>query len=104
MKNAMLLAVLLSGCATYSGVIPDGKESYIVVASGGYSLASSGNLKIDAYKEASAYCMKLDKQLETISVKTTEAGILNKFSEAELRFRCLSNEKTVEPVTAKPAN
>jgi hypothetical protein len=90
MKNVILLALLLTGCASYSGVIPDGKESYIVIASGGHGFASSGDLKIDAYQEANAYCTKLDKQLETISVKTTEAGILNKFSEAELKFRCIA--------------
>lgn len=90
MKNVMLMAVLLTGCATYSGVIPDGKESYIVIASGGHGFASSGELKIDAYKEANAYCVKLDKQLETISVKTTEAGILSEYAEAELRFRCIA--------------
>lgn len=90
MKNAILLALFLSGCATYSGVIQDGKDSYIVIASGGHGFASSGELKIDAYREANAYCAKLDKQLETISVKTTEAGILSKFSEAELKFKCIA--------------
>lgn len=90
MKNAILLVLFLSGCATYSGVIQDGKDSYIVIASGGNGFASSGELKIDAYREAHAYCAKLDKQLETISVKTTEAGILSKFSEAELKFKCIT--------------
>lgn len=90
MKNVIVLALFLTGCATYSGVIPDGKDSYIVIASGGHGFTSSGDLKIDAYKEANAYCMKLDKQLETISAKTIEAGILTKFSEAELKFKCIS--------------
>jgi hypothetical protein len=90
MNKTILLALLLSGCATYSGVIQDGKDSCIVIASGGHGFASSAELKIDAYREANTYCATLDKQLETIAVKTTEAGILSKFSEAELKFRCIA--------------
>ena len=90
MKKLILLVFVLTGCATNSGVIPDGKDAYLVLVSGGHGFASAGVLKIDAYKEASAYCKKLDKQLETISDKTIQAGVLASSSEAELRFKCIA--------------
>ena len=90
MKKLILLAFLMTGCATNSGVIPDGKDAYIVLVSGGHGFASAGVLKIDAYKDANAYCMKQDKQLETISEKTVQAGLLSNVSEAELKFRCIA--------------
>lgn len=90
MKNVILLTLLLSGCATNSGIIADGKDSYIVIVSAGHRFTSSGDLKIDAYKEASAYCMKLDKQLETIFEKAIQAGVLANSSEVELKFKCIA--------------
>lgn len=90
MKKLILLAFIMTGCATNSGVIPDGKDAYIVLVSGGHGFSSAGVLKIDAYKNANAYCMKQDKQLETISEKTVQAGILSNVSEAELKFRCIA--------------
>ena len=90
MKKIWLLSFLLAGCAINSGVIQDGKDSYIVLLSAGHGYSSAGELKIDAYKEANAYCMKLDKQFESISDKTVQAGILADKSEAELKFKCIS--------------
>lgn len=89
MKKILLLALLMAGCATNSGVIQDGKDSFIVMVSGGSGFASAGALKIGAYKEASAYCKKQDKQLETISDKSIQAGVLANTSEVELKFRCI---------------
>ena len=89
MKKLMLFALLLTGCATNSGIIPEGKDSYIVIISAGHRFTSSGDLKIEAYKEANAYCKKLDKQIETILEKTIQAGVLANSSEAELKFKCI---------------
>lgn len=92
MKKAMLLAaLLLTGCATNSGIIQDGKESYIVIVSGGNRFTAAGDLKIDAYKEANAYCMKQEKQLETIFEREVQAGVLANSSEVELKFKCIAN-------------
>ncbi len=91
MKRMLLLPVIfLLGCATHSGVIPDGKDSYIIILSGDGGYVSAGALKIDAYKEANAYCKKRNKQLETISENIIQAGLLSKSSEVDIRFRCIS--------------
>lgn len=92
MKKLMLLVLLLSGCASHShsGVIPDGKDAFVVIESGSAS-SSAGDMKIAAYKEANSYCKKLNKQLETISENIVQAGVLSKFSEADVRFRCIAN-------------
>lgn len=89
MNKLILLALVLTGCATNSGVIPDGKDAYIVLVSGGNGFSSAGVLKIKAYQEASAFCNKHDKRLETISEKAIQAGVLASSSEAELKFKCI---------------
>lgn len=89
MKWIILLSIFLSGCATHSGVITNGKDAYIVIVSGGHGFASAGSLKIDAYKEASQFCRKAGQRLEVISEKIIQEGIIDEFSEASLKFRCL---------------
>ena len=91
MKSIILLAIVLTGCASTSGVIPDGKDSYIVIISGGHRFTSASDLKIDAYKEANAYCKKSDKQIETVAERSIQAGVLTNSSEAELKFKCIPN-------------
>lgn len=89
MKNVFFVILFLTGCASNSGIIPDGKDSYIVIVSGGHRFTSSSDLKIDAYKEANAYCKKFEKQIETISERSIQAGVLTNTSEAELKFKCI---------------
>ena len=91
MKQVILMAVLLSGCATHSGVIPEGKESYLIMLSGGHGFASATDLKIAAHQQAYAFCAGSNKRPETLSEKNTQAGILADFSEEELKFRCIAN-------------
>lgn len=90
MKIVLLIALFLTACATNSGIIPDGKDSYIVIVSGGHRFTSTGDLKIDAYQDANTYCKKLDKQLESISERSIQAGVLANSSEVELKFKCIS--------------
>ena len=90
MKIVLLVALFLTACATNSGVIPDGKDAYILIVSGGHRFTSSGDLKVDAYKDANSYCKALDKQLETISERSIQAGVLANSSEVELKFKCIS--------------
>jgi hypothetical protein len=89
MKKLIFLAITLSGCATHSGVIPDGKDAYVVIVSKGHGFASAGDLKIEAYKEASAFCRKGGQLLETISEKIVQEGLLSDFAEADIKFRCI---------------
>ena len=89
MKKLILLALILTGCSSTSGIIPVGKESYIVIVSGGHRFTSASDLKIDAYKEANAYCKKSEKQIETITERSIQAGVLTNTSEAELKFKCI---------------
>lgn len=89
MKKIILTSLLLAGCATSSGIIPDGKESYIVIVSGAHRFTSASDLKIDAYQEAHKFCSQQTKQIETIAERSIQAGVITNSSEAELKFRCI---------------
>lgn len=90
MKRIVLIAIVLSGCATTSGVIPEGKDAYLIIMSGGHGLSSSLDLKIAAHQQAGAFCTGLNKRVETVTEKTIQAGTQSDFSEDELKFRCIA--------------
>ncbi len=90
MKKALLLAILLSGCAAQSGVMPEGKDAYLVILSAGYGFTSSADLKIQAHKEAAAFCGGQHKRPETIYEHAGQPGMASDRSQEELKFRCVA--------------
>jgi hypothetical protein len=93
MKKLAILVLALSGCATHSGVIQDGKDSYLVIVSQGMGFSSAGDLKASAYKEAHLFCRRNGKRLETISEKIVQQGLLYDSAEADVKFRCIEVKK-----------
>jgi hypothetical protein len=91
MQYPLLTAlVLMSGCATQSGVIPNGPDTYSILVSGGSGFVSSGSLAIRAYQQAANYCSAKGMVMEVIDDKQQRAGVLGKFPEAQLRFKCVA--------------
>ena len=65
MKIAIIAAiVLLAGCASNSGVIPIGKDTFMVSRQAATGFSGSGTLKAEAFQEASQYCTNLGKSLK----------------------------------------
>lgn len=84
------LALLLAGCASNSGVIPIGQDTFMVSRQAATGFSGSGTLKAEAFQEASQHCASLGKSLQVIS--THEASppyILANFPKAEIQFMCL---------------
>lgn len=101
-RIAVLALVVLSGCATSSGVIPEGKEAYLIIKTGGHGFATPVDLKIEAHKQASAFCMGQNKRHETINEKTLQPGMVTDYSEYDLKFKCVAGAEA--PVEAAEAH
>jgi hypothetical protein len=91
MKIIFITAVVfLAGCASNSGVITIGQDTFMVSRQAATGFSGSGTLKAEALQEASQYCTKLGKSLQVVS--TNEASppyILGNFPKAEIQFMCL---------------
>ena len=82
---------LVAGCASNSGIIPIGTDTYIVTRQAATGFSGSGTLKAEAFKEASAYCISQGKALQVVS--TTEAQppfLMGNYPKAEVQFMCLN--------------
>ncbi len=85
-----ILVVLASGCASNSGVVQIGKDTYMVSRQAATGFSGSGDLKAKALREGSRFCEKQGKKLQVVS--TEEASppyILTNFPKAEVQFMCL---------------
>lgn len=91
MKLLTIAALMfLAGCASNSGVMPIGKETFMVSRQAATGFSGSGTLKAEAFQEANAYCTNLGKSVQVVG--TQEASppyILGNFPKAEIQFMCL---------------
>lgn len=94
------LALMLISCASNSGVVPIGPDTFMVSRQAATGFSGSGNLKAEAFQEANQYCVSQNKVMQVIS--TNEAMppyILGNFPKAEVQFMCLNPS---DPELARP--
>ena len=80
----LFLALVFSGCAHSSGVVPMGRDTYLLSKSG---LGSESLLKASAYREASEWCKQQGLVMVPVSEKTKSGNERDPFSSAEIVFR-----------------
>jgi hypothetical protein len=97
---AVSLLVFLTGCAANSGVVPIGKDTYMISRQAATGFSGSGTLKAEAFQEANQFCFALAKDVQVVS--THEAAppyILGNFPKAEVQFMCLHRN---DPALSRP--
>ena len=78
------------GCASNSGVVSMGNNTYMVTRQAATGFSGSGTLKTDALQEAAKFCASQGKQMKVVAI--TEAKppyILANFPKAEVVFKAL---------------
>ena len=98
------ILLLVTGCASNSGVIPIGQNTFMVSRQAATGFSGSGKLKGEAFQEASEYCTKIGKYLQVVSTEEAKPPyILGNFPKAEVQFRCLDkNDPELSRPTLKP--
>ncbi|MFM9437407.1 hypothetical protein ACFDR9_004494 [Janthinobacterium sp. CG_23.3] len=93
MKTIMMVAALsaLVGCASTTGVVPTGKDTFMIATHGVMGHSSAGMQKAEAFRQASDYCKTLGKELQPINTGETQGGF-GKIAAAEVEFTCLAKQ------------
>jgi len=91
MKKIVILTVLfVLGCASNSGVVPIGRDTFVVSRQASTGFSGLGTLKTEAFEEASEYCEELGKSLQVVSASESKPPyVLGNFPKAEVQFMCL---------------
>lgn len=84
-----VLLVALAGCATpTTGVVPRGEGLATVTHQGSGAWVSTDALKAAAIQEADAHCQRSGKHSKVVHTKEIPAGMLGRWPESEVLFRC----------------
>jgi hypothetical protein len=91
MKYLLTVAIfVLSGCASNSGIVPMGSDTYMVSRQAATGFTGMGTLKAEAMREAYQQCQKSGKSVKVIeTIDAKPPYILGNFPKTEIRFKCV---------------
>jgi hypothetical protein len=90
LKRLTFIALtLLAGCASTTGVIPAGKDQYMISREDNGPASSLGAIKAQVFQEAAAFCAGEGKTMEIIREIDVPLS-LGQFPQTSLQFKCVS--------------
>jgi hypothetical protein len=86
--RCLAIAIVLTGCASTTGVVPTGKDTYMIAREDNGPAASLGAIKAATFKEAGAFCAGKGKNMQTIKESDTPRSF-GQFPQTTLQFTCV---------------
>jgi hypothetical protein len=93
MKRSALIwsAILVSGCASHTGVVPLGQDTFMIAKQQATGFPGLGNMKAEIVAEGSKHRASLNKRFQIVSTNETQPPyILGNYPRSEITFMCLS--------------
>jgi len=82
-------AVLMTGCATNSGIVELGNNQFMLARQAATGFNSTSQLQAEVMRDAAMHCKAMGKNFKVLSEgRTTGLPILGNFPHAEVRFEC----------------
>lgn len=88
----IFLILLLSACASTSGVVPLGGGTFMVSRSEKGFDTTGSRVKAAALKEANAYCLSNGKTIEIVNTTSKDMVPFTSDAQAEVEFKCVSSK------------
>jgi len=89
----LLGLIVLAGCASNSGVVPIGPDTFMISRQAATGFPGLGTLKADAFKEANQYCIGQGKHIRVVNTtETAPPYIFGNYPRAEIEFMCLDEK------------
>ena len=86
-----LVAVVLSACASNSGVVQMGNDTYFISKQAATGFTGLGSLRGDAMRDAYSQCSKTDKSVEVTNTdQSNPPYLLGNFPRVDITFRCVT--------------
>ena len=90
--TALIFSILLFGCATSTGVMPAGPDTYTITTNARVGLGAAGAIK-RAVQDANAYCASSGKKMKTVRtprLSSRKNFVGDDIPTYNLTFRCLA--------------
>lgn len=85
---ALFTAMLLAGCASTTGVVPMGKDTYMIAREDNGPAASLGAIKAATFKEATDFCSTKGKSMQVTKESDTPRSF-GQFPQTSVQFTCV---------------
>jgi hypothetical protein len=86
-----LTAFSLSGCASHTGVVPNGHGGYLIAKQAATGFPGLGNLKAEALSEASQHCAAQGREFVLVNATETQPPyMLGNYPRTEIEFQCVA--------------
>jgi hypothetical protein len=84
------MGVALFGCASHSGVVPIGQDTYMMSKQAATGFGGLGSLKAELFAEANQHCGSEGKRLQVVNTHENAGPyILGNYPRAEIQYMCL---------------
>lgn len=93
MKKSFVITILfaVSACASHTGVVPMGKDTYMIAKQQATGFPGLGNMKAEIIAEGTQYCAVLGKEFQIVSTQGTQPPyVLGNYPRAEIQFMCIA--------------
>jgi len=93
MKKSPIVVLLLAvcACASHTGVVPMGEDTYMIAKQQATGFSGLGNLKAEIIAEGTQYCADLGKKFQIVSTQETQPPyVFGNYPRAEIQFMCLA--------------
>ena len=95
MKTQSLLTfgflLVLTGCASHTGVVSIGKDTFMIAKQQATGFPGLGNMKAEIIGEGSSYCRTQNKEFQIVSTNETQPPyILGNYPRSEITFMCVA--------------
>ena len=88
----MVTTSLLAGCASNTGIVPMGRDTYMIAKQQGTGFPGLGSMKAEIITEAVQFCEKQGKEFQLTATKETQPPyILGNYPRSEIEFMCLKD-------------
>lgn len=87
----LVLPLLFAGCASHTGVVSIGKDTFMIAKQQATGFPGLGNLKAEIISEGSAYCKERNKEFQLVSTSESQPPyIMGNYPRSEITFMCIS--------------
>jgi len=90
-----IFSLTLGSCASNTGVLPIGKDTYMIAKQAATGFPGLGNMKAEIISEGSLHCASMGKEFQIISTSETQPPyVLGNYPRSEIQFMCLPSGDT----------
>lgn len=89
---SMCAAILLTACASHSGVIPVGQhDTFMISRQAATGFSGMGSLRAETIREANTHCSSMGKSVEITDTHESQPPyVLGNYPRIDLTFRCVA--------------